>query len=352
VIDSRLKAFRAAEPPPSEEAERAARAALARAIDQAIQPRTPRVRRVRLGIAGLVAAGAAIAVVLISVLGTPAGSNTAAAAVLNQLAELVASQSITPHTGQYLYVDSISAYPSDYDGRCITVAPDHRQIWIGANGSGLLRDTTGPAKIRWAANPTACNVVSRSTRAGGTSNTWFAAHCLALGPTTDWRRLSTNPQVLLEQMRRLDGGPRTPAEDFVHIGDFLRETDAPPAIRAAIYRATALIPGIRLLGWVRSYSGKLGLGIAYSHNGQTSKLIFNHQTGELLGEQVTERRGKLSSWAAYLQNRVVNRLPAPSPLPLTPPCVKTSGIVHHTPKGDVMVGSPKGSAPAGLVPNP
>jgi hypothetical protein len=151
-------------------------------------------------------------------------------------------------------------------------------------------------------------------------------------------------------MRQIDGGPRTPAEDFVHIGDFLRETDAPPAIRAAIYRAAALIPGIRLLGWVRNYNGKLGLGIAYSHNGQTSKLIFNHKTGELLGEQVTDRRGNFSSWAAYLQDRVVNRLPAPSPLPLTPPCVATSGIVHQTRKGDVMTGMPKGSAPPGLVP--
>jgi hypothetical protein len=142
-------------------------------------------------------------------------------------------------------------------------------------------------------------------------------------------------------MRQIDGGPRTPAEDFVHIGDFLRETDAPPAIRAAIYRAAALIPGIRLLGWVRNYSGQFGLGIAYSHNGLTSKLIFNHRTGELLGEQVTDRRGRFSSWAAYLGERVVNRLPAASPLPLVPPCVRTAGIVHHTPKGDVMTGLPR-----------
>jgi hypothetical protein len=297
-----------------------------------------------MGAVALLSSAAAATVALISVLGAPAGSGSAAAAVLNQLAELVASQSVTPHTGQYLYVDSISAYPADYDGRCVTIARDHRQIWIGANGSGLLRDTTGPVKIRWAASRTACNVVSRSARAGGTSNTWFAAHCLALGPTTDWRRLSTNPRVLLQQMRQIDGGPRTPAEDFVHVGDFLRETDAPPPIRAAIYRAAALIPGIRLLGWVRNYNGKLGLGIAYSHNGQTSKLIFNHKTGELLGEQVTDRRGRFSSWAAYLGERVVNRLPSASPLPLTPPCVATSGIVRQTPKGDVMTGSPGGSA--------
>ena len=62
--------------------------------------------------------------------------------------------------------------------------------------------------------------------AGGTSNLWFAARCFSLGPTNDLQSLSTNPRVLLRQMRRIDGGPDNPAEDFVHIGDFLRETDA------------------------------------------------------------------------------------------------------------------------------
>ena len=69
--------------------------------------------------------------------------------------------------------------------------------------------------------------------------------------------LSTDPGTLLVQMRRADGGPRSAGEDFVHVGDFLRETDARPALRAALYRATALIPGVRLLGTSATISAEV-----------------------------------------------------------------------------------------------
>ena len=169
----------------------------------------------------------------------------------------------------------------------------------------------------------------------GTTNTWFAPGCLELGPTSDWRKLSTDPRVLLGQMRRIDGGPPTAAEDFVHIGDFLRETDAPPKIRAAIYRAAALIPGVQLLGSVRDHDGRRGIGMAYTSHHSTSELIFDPRTGELLGEQ---SGGQLEYWAVYLRQRVVNHLPSRSPAPLTPACVATAGHVRHTSKGDVVTG--------------
>ena len=104
---------------------------------------------------------------------------------------------------------------------------------------------------------------------------------------------------------------------------------------------------------MHNHTGQLGLGIAYSHDGTTSELIFDHRTGELLGEQGTNRSGTLSYWASYLRERVVSQLPAASPLPLTPPCIATTGTVHHTARGDVMTGFPKGSGSAsGLTPVP
>jgi hypothetical protein len=168
--------------------------------------------------------------------------------------------------------------------------------------------------------------ISRS----GTSNLWFAPDCFSIGPNNDVNALSTDPRKLLVQMRRADGGPRSAGEDFVHIGDFLRETDARPALRAALYRAASLIPGVRLRGTVRDHLGRSGLGVAY----RTHELIFNPRTATLMAEQTVRDPG----WTVYLASRVVNRLPRRSPLPLTPPCVNDGGSITHTPAGDVQTG--------------
>jgi hypothetical protein len=148
-------------------------------------------------------------------------------------------------------------------------------------------------------------------------------------------------------MRQIDGGPPTPGEDFQHIGDFLRETDAPPAVRATLYQAAALIPGIQLLGTVHDHNGRPGLGIAYPSQGpypgkgSSSELIFNPKTGELSGEQGTGP----SYWAVYLDQKVVNNLPGEPPAPLTPPCApggagttKPIGPAKH-PHGSITTGA-------------
>jgi RNA polymerase sigma-70 factor (ECF subfamily) len=344
----RVQGFCTSEPPPSDAARRAARGALSRAMAEettglhpAIRPRRPRLRM--LAIATAAVAAAAVVAGVFSSGGSPVGPSPATAAVFHRLARLIAAQPLTPGPGQYLYVESRSEYPAfEGSSSCETLSLDHRQIWIGRDGSGLLRETRGPERFSSATDQAACLQVDpgMKLRAGGTSNDWFAPDCLALGPTNDWSSLSSDPQTLLQQMRKLDGGPPTAGEDFVHVGDFLRETDAPPAVRATIYQAAALIPGVELLGTVRDHAGRPGLGVAYSSNGNTSELIFDPRTGELLGEQDTGPTGELQDWAVYLDERVANGLPSAPPAPLTPPCVNYGGYVHSTPGGDVTTGAP------------
>ena len=348
----RVKDFRSSEPAPSETARSAARSALARAMAEArTGSRRAGLRSVlRLRVMAIGAAVVATAVILLSVFGlgsSPVGPSPAAAAVLNKLARLVAAQQLTPKPGQYLYVSSRNAYPS-FEGLggnsfCETLAVDQRQIWIGPDGSGLIRDTSGPERFSSPADQATCLKANPKMRlrAGGTSNDWFAPQCLELGPTSDWSSLSNDPHVLLQQMRQIDGGPPTAGEDFVHVGDFLRETDAPPAVRANLYRAAALIPGIQLLGTVRDHDGRPGLGIAYPsqgpnpQKGSSSELIFDPKTGELSGEQGTGP----SYWAVYLRETVVNKLPSAPPAPLTPPCVNTGGTVKQIPGGSITTGA-------------
>ena len=350
----RVKDFRVSEPPPSETARNAARSALTRAITgESTAPRLGRLGRLpRMRTMAVAAATVATAVILLAVFGwggSPAGPSPAAAAVLNRLARLVATQPLTSQHGQYLYVDSRSDYPA-FEGLgngdfCETLSIARRQIWITTDGSGLIRETRGPQRFASAADRATCLKANPKMRlqSGGTSDDWFAAQCLELGPTNNWNSLSTDPHVLLQQMRQIDGGPPTAGEDFVHIGDFLRETDAPPAIRATLYRAAALIPGIELLGRVRDHDGRSGLGIAYPSQGPypskgaSSELIFDPKTGELLGEQGTGPQ----YWAVYLHQQVVNGLPHKPPAPLKPPCTKQgSGYGHQLPGGSITNGAP------------
>jgi hypothetical protein len=337
-----IRRFRADEPDAGDDTITVARAALTRAIaSAALAPSPPRrhyaSRAWRLR-GALLTATLAIAVLIVWPFGSGGGSSVspALAATLNRLEQIAANgPSLVPRRGQYLYVESASNQESDAiaNGKeCVTYAPKRRRVWIGADGSGLLRESFGTATFTSAADRSLCHAMPKGAISQpGASNLWFAPRCFSIGPNNDVNALSTDPRTLLVQMRRADGGPRSAGEDFVHVGDFLRETDARPALRAALYRATALIPRVRLLGTVRDHLGRSGLGVAYRNH----ELIFNPRTAALMAEQTIGGPGR----TVYLASRVVNRLPRRSPLPLTPPCVNYSGSITHTPAGDVQTGA-------------
>jgi hypothetical protein len=293
----------------------------------------------------VVALAAVAAVILLSVFGgggPPGGPSSAAAGVFNQLAGRIAAQSLTPQPGQYLYIDFKSEWGA-FGGNCETRSVEHRQIWIGVDGSGLDRAVEAPGHFTSAADRSAClSMASRDdnqkaflqrTLAGWSSDDWNAPRCLELGPTNDWSSLSSDPPVLLQQILQLfhaDQGT-APANQFSYIAELLGQTDAPPAVRANIYRAAALIPGVRSEGTVRDHDGRPGLGLAIV-NGEgspdaTDELIFDPETGELLGETQT---GPFGGWNVYLDLKVVDGLPTQPPAPLDPPCTnRGEGTVQH-----------------------
>jgi hypothetical protein len=133
----------------------------------------------------------------------------------------------------------------------------------------------------------------------GTSDMWFAPDRLSIGPT-NLQALPTDPAALraLLDARKIEGGPPGPAEDFVQIGDRSRETDASPALRAAIYKVAAAIPGVEVLGPARDRAGRLGIGLAYKTSGARDELIFDPRTSALLGELDTDASGRLTGWAS------------------------------------------------------
>ena len=96
-------------------------------------------RRWALAVAAVTAVAAAVIAVLV-LLPAGGGGPSNAAAALNRLANLVATQSLTPQPGQYLYIRSKSEWGA-FSGSCETRSIEHNEIWIGTDGSGLDRDT-------------------------------------------------------------------------------------------------------------------------------------------------------------------------------------------------------------------
>jgi hypothetical protein len=267
--------------------------------------------------------------------GTPAGPGTAAAAVLKKLAHVAAYQPapIVPGPGQYLYVDSVEAYTdtagtSPNGGAGYTVLlPENRQIWIAANGSGRILETFGDPVFLSAQDR--ANWEAAGSPPNPPTDMSFGPGGLVDGPT-NLSELPTNPSALAAEIssRKIEGGPPGPAEDFTQVADMLRETDASPALRSALYQVAAGLPGVEALGTVTDHSGRSGVGIAYVNKGLRHELIFDPKTSALLGEYYTivgpgsgydAPVGTVVGWAVYLQSSVVNSLPsAPATAPSQP----------------------------------
>ncbi len=272
-------------------------------------------RRRRFALAGALAAAVLVVAGVLGLHGTTTPA-PALAAEMNRLAKVAASQDWTgiPGPGQYLYTESDSQYDATADSpSCVISYRDHRQSWIATDGSGALQSSAGDFQFTSAADQAQCaaaeGITDPSSVLGHGGGSRFPAGGLSF-PVNDWKALSTDPATLLKQVHEKDGGPNTPAELFTNVADFLRESDVPPVIRAAFYQATALIPGVRSLGTQATRDGQAGLGVAFYADGQpTHELVFDQQTGRMLGELYYDENGKLTSWADYLDQKIVNTLP-------------------------------------------
>jgi hypothetical protein len=322
-------------------------------------PRLVRTRRRWVRRVVAVAAAAALIGVATVVIrpGSTGGPTPAAAAELEQLAQVAAAQpaATPPGPGQYQYTDSQEAYTSStYDGpgHSYTVQlPETRQIWIGADGSGRLLETFGAAIFLSPQDRADWVTAGSPDLATAPTDESFGPGGLSDGPT-DLSTLPTDPSALaaLISSRRIEGGPPGPSEDFAQIGDLLRETDASPALRAALYQVAANLPGVLLLGAVADHSGRPGVGVGYNWGGVQHELIFDPTTSALLGEEdvtvatgwkpgttPTEPVGTVNDWVVYLQSGVVDGTGAGPSTAVVPPPNDTGG----------QVPTPADSSPAG-----
>jgi len=190
--------------------------------------------------------------------GLPAG-NAAAARLLDKIATVAASQPrLNVRDDQYMYIASEDRWSSTYvdsGGQRTVVEPLHkREIWLSVSNvckTGLLIDPSpGPAtKLNDGAGSSCPN-----------KGSWG-------DPTYRFlQSLPTDPRTLLNMIyAATKGAGQSPDQEaFTTIGDALREAIAPPDISAALYRAAALIPGVRVVPHVTDILGQSGVGVQFA----------------------------------------------------------------------------------------
>lgn len=274
---------------------------------------------VALGAAAAVAA-AAIAVLGLLPAGETGGPSPAAAAVLLRAALAAANQPATapPAVSQFVYTRSDGLYENTavVDQQTINFFQTQtRQIWIGPDGSGRLRESESLPRFATSADHAAWIAAGKPALTGDRSsdNTFGPGGLFYLNMS----KLPTDPAQLkqLIENRTIESGPPGETETFAIIGDLLRETYAPPALRSALYTIAAQLPGVRLLGAVHDQVGRPGTAVAYVSNGLSHELVFDPQTSALLAEQTTVvdpsqakpslPAGTVMDWTAYLSSAIV-----------------------------------------------
>lgn len=186
------------------------------------------------------------------------------------------------------YWDVVSVYQRD--GKTY-----HREIWVAHHGQSVLRD-----------NGVADGVLPLGPGlfpAGGTALTWDQLYALPTDPA----------QLTAALQADINGaGPDPQSELFTIVGDLLRESPAPPALRKALYDVAAGIPGVRVTGKVTDMLDRTGTGV--TRDGET--LVIDPADGRLLAD--TE-----DGWtSAYVRQGPASSAPAASPQqgkPAVPP---------------------------------
>jgi hypothetical protein len=247
-----------------------------------------------------------------------AGPSTAAAELLNKIATVAARQPrLTVHDDQYMYIASEDRWSEALvttKGQRTSVEPLHkREIWLSVSNickTGLLIDPSpGPAtKLNDGAGGPCPN------RGGWGDPTYRFL-----------QSLPTDPQTLLNMIyAATKGAGQSPDQEaFTTIGDTLREAIAPPDISAALYRAAALIPGVRVIPHTTDILGHSGVGVQFARkvtqspapgvpyretfdpNGPT--WIFNPATLQWTGENDGAVHGKMTG-SVVLTRAIVDRL--------------------------------------------
>jgi hypothetical protein len=231
--------------------------------------------------AGVLAAAAAASVIGLTGQSGDTGAHIAAARLLSKIADVAAqarAQDVTDN--QFMYIETEVAAGAAY-GKPAPLKPHLRQVWIPVAdlcGPGLAIENGKRFSISDKPTPDmVANGVHLRCPYRGTVNE--PSYRLL-------QSLPTGPRTLLNLIyKNTSGAGQSPDQEaFTTIGDLLRESIAPPAVSAALFRAAALIPGVAVVANAVDAAGRPGIAVSFTASGEQSEWIFDKQTLQMRGE--------------------------------------------------------------------
>lgn len=299
-------------------------------------PHAPRRRRGPRGTrwAVLLSAAAAVTVlwlVLSDIVGLP-GLRPDARAQAAELLEQAAAQTITTadpvvRAGQYRQVVFQSVHDIDTGPNTLFSIHEDRTRWIPSDVSEVWTEVRYPATTAPGTWGSGAKAAAEAFRRQSASNTATVLHgaggaFFGLDPTFVPRTINAlprDPTRLLTRIRHDVGNTGSSADGAAlnRIAELLASGVTPAPVRAALYRAAALVPDVTLVAHAATLRGLTGVAIGRIEpaNGIRLDLIVDPATGDLIGErEVATRRldplpaGTTLSWSSTTTT-VVDELP-------------------------------------------
>jgi hypothetical protein len=250
----------------------------------------PRTRR-RLVIGGVATAGlaAGLAAALVVAPTAKVGHHppvtvAGAAAIFTHAADAAATRpDLRPRPDQFVYVESESR-PAAEPGSTV-----RRRAWLSADGrhAGLMHNQG--QKPMWL-----CDHDEQKPPKGGDGGLKRIppvdlanppTGCTPVPPAYD-PSLPTAPGAALTWLYRHSHGGNPPdVQAFRTVGDTIRESYVSPAAMAAIFKAAARIPGVKVIGTVVDLAGRKGIAVGQTFDGIRDELLFDPTTYRPLGER-------------------------------------------------------------------
>lgn len=273
--------------------------------DSPYQPKvTPQLRRRATPWIGAVALGAGVLTValvsgnIFGILGGTSGADTAAAKVLNSAAVAASDVSdpiVAP--GQYLRVktdavwqttgitdngDPVSYLEKHQD--TLYIPADQNDDWVWQRQAGEPYQTFGAESEAFAQSSRQSSPAELLRAPGGAFFDGQAAQS-----SQDFTALPTDPQQLLDLIYNTTrgAGQSKDGEALVWIADQLRQGTVPATIRAALYQAAALIPGVTITEQQATLNGTTGVAIGRVETATNSRqdIIIDPSNGQFIGER-------------------------------------------------------------------
>jgi len=279
-------------------------AALRRILIDNVEQTVPRAarmrhRRVRTPLlTGLIAIPVAAAIAITAVVTWPATDSATAAEALRDAADVTITTSdpfVGP--GQYLKVTTEAAYLAyehDADDQLNAyLAPSTREVFIPADpGQDWVRRLTAqPATAFYGeASHAAAQRDWKETVRGGVVRVVRAAdggfeQADELGGEIADVPLPETPEQTLTFLHELPYGDGTDDGALAYAAQLLRDGTMPASQRSVLYRALALLPGIRITDGNAVLDGRTGIAFSLDADPGTREIIVDPTTGLFIGER-------------------------------------------------------------------